>query len=45
MAGGPGASGLQDLGSTLDASYLLNVTGGFYDIVSWDPRGVGALSV
>nr|VWO96248.1 C2H2-type domain-containing protein [Ganoderma boninense] len=43
--GGPGASGLQALGSIPTASYLLNVTGGLYDIVSWDPRGVGSLSI
>nr|VWP01715.1 Guanine nucleotide-binding protein alpha-4 subunit [Ganoderma boninense] len=44
QASGPGSSGLQVLGSVPIAHYLLNVTGGFYDIVSWDPRGVGPLS-
>ncbi|KAM5541074.1 hypothetical protein V8D89_005385 [Ganoderma adspersum] len=43
--GGPGGSGLQALSSSPTASYLLSVTGGFYDIVSWDPRGVGSLSI
>jgi len=38
-AGGPGESGVDlvlDYGATLS-----NLTGGYYDIVSWDPRGVG----
>ncbi|RPD53038.1 alpha/beta-hydrolase [Lentinus tigrinus ALCF2SS1-6] len=37
--GGPGGSGLQALQT--DAEALMNRTGGTYDIVSWDPRGVG----
>ncbi|KAI0807372.1 TAP-like protein-domain-containing protein [Fomes fomentarius] len=37
--GGPGVSGLQGLVDNKNT--LLLVTGGFYDIVSWDPRGVG----
>ncbi|KAM5537020.1 hypothetical protein V8D89_009349, partial [Ganoderma adspersum] len=45
VAGGPGASGLQGLSLSPTASYLLNVSGGLYDIVSWDPRGVGSLSI
>ena len=36
-------SGLVELNSTV--ALLLNQTGGEYDIVSWDPRGVGALTV
>ncbi|KAI8996230.1 hypothetical protein BD414DRAFT_477175 [Trametes punicea] len=40
--GGPGGSGLQ----TLDqySELALNFSGGRYDIVSWDPRGVGPLT-
>ncbi|KAJ8494840.1 hypothetical protein ONZ51_g2091 [Trametes cubensis] len=41
--GGPGASGLaalDQLGST-----VLSLTGGHYDLVSWDPRGVGPLTI
>ncbi|KAI0350509.1 hypothetical protein OH77DRAFT_1430975 [Trametes cingulata] len=41
--GGPGVSGLEALGSA--SSLLLNYTGGQYDIVSWDPRGVGSLTI
>ena len=39
LTGGPGESGVNfvlDHGETLS-----NLTGGYYDIVSWDPRGVG----
>ena len=39
LTGGPGGSGVDfvlDRGETLS-----NLTGGYYDIVSWDPRGVG----
>ncbi|KAI0769270.1 TAP-like protein-domain-containing protein [Trametes elegans] len=41
--GGPGVSGI----TALDAisPVLLNYTGGRYDIVSWDTRGVGTLTV
>ncbi|KAI0775787.1 alpha/beta-hydrolase [Trametes elegans] len=41
--GGPGESGI----TTLEAfgSVLLGYTGGMYDIVSWDRRGVGSLTV
>ncbi|KAI0331372.1 alpha/beta-hydrolase [Cubamyces sp. BRFM 1775] len=41
--GGPGSSGLTNLNNT--RSVLPSVTGGHYDIVSWDPRGVGPLTV
>ncbi|KAI0709118.1 hypothetical protein C8Q76DRAFT_742305 [Earliella scabrosa] len=37
--GGPGESGLENLNLLKDA--LLWRTGGVYDVVSWDPRGVG----
>ncbi|TBU24263.1 TAP-like protein-domain-containing protein [Dichomitus squalens] len=40
--GGPGVSGIEALSATSDL--LLAQTGGLYDIVSWDPRGVGSLS-
>ena len=40
LLGGPGVSGLQNPDSNKSA-FLLNRTGGDYDIVSWDPRGVG----
>ncbi|KAI0698769.1 TAP-like protein-domain-containing protein [Earliella scabrosa] len=41
--GGPGVSGLQELSRL--APQLLSMAGGSYDIVSWDPRGVGSLTV
>ncbi|KAM5539519.1 hypothetical protein V8D89_006791 [Ganoderma adspersum] len=41
--GGPGVSGLQALDET--SEILRAQVGGGYDIVSWDPRGVGTLSV
>ena len=38
--GGPGESGVNF--TLTGAGQLLNrLTGGYYDIVSWDPRGVG----
>lgn len=37
--GGPGVSGLSSLAT--DAEALMNRTGGAYDFISWDPRGVG----
>ncbi|KAM5533232.1 hypothetical protein V8D89_013097 [Ganoderma adspersum] len=37
--GGPGVSGLSSLAT--DGEALMNRTGGAYDFVSWDPRGVG----
>ncbi|KAH9889039.1 alpha/beta-hydrolase [Cubamyces lactineus] len=40
--GGPGESGIASLSQYVDL--LLEVTGGVYDIVSWDPRGVGFLT-
>ncbi|KAL3430107.1 Alpha/Beta hydrolase protein [Aspergillus tetrazonus] len=39
--GGPGSSGVDFL-SNGAGSGISNITGGYYDIVSWDPRGVGA---
>ncbi|KAI0709175.1 alpha/beta-hydrolase [Earliella scabrosa] len=41
--GGPGGSGLDAVSSSKDL--LLQITGGIYDIVSWDPRGVGSLTI
>ncbi|KAI0633179.1 TAP-like protein-domain-containing protein [Trametes polyzona] len=41
--GGPGGSGLDTLNS--NGFLLVALTGGLYDIVSWDPRGVGSLTV
>ena len=41
--GGPGGSGVDAVND--DGETLLEVTGGLYDIVSWDPRGVGALTM
>ncbi|KAI0651010.1 alpha/beta-hydrolase [Trametes meyenii] len=41
--GGPGQSGLEALDGISDE--LLALTGGHYDVVSWDPRGVGPLTV
>ncbi|KAJ3014441.1 hypothetical protein NUW54_g1306 [Trametes sanguinea] len=37
--GGPGVSGLTSLAT--DGAKLMNHSGGVYDIVSWDARGVG----
>lgn len=37
--GGPGVSGVSFIAE--DGMMYLNKTGGNYDIVSWDPRGVG----
>ncbi|KAI0665895.1 alpha/beta-hydrolase [Trametes maxima] len=37
--GGPGVSGLESL--TTDGPALLNHSGGVYDIISWDTRGIG----
>ncbi|KAI0709174.1 Alpha/Beta hydrolase protein [Earliella scabrosa] len=37
--GGPGGGGLENLNALKDQ--LLEQTGGVYDVVSWDPRGVG----
>ncbi|CAE6441466.1 unnamed protein product [Rhizoctonia solani] len=39
--GGPGESGVDWVLSD-DMTFILNGTGGQYDIVSWDPRGVGS---
>ncbi|RDX45240.1 alpha/beta-hydrolase [Lentinus brumalis] len=40
--GGPGGSGLGTLAA--NKALLLALTGGVYDVVSWDPRGVGNLT-
>ena len=37
--GGPGGSGVQSVSENKDQ--LLALTGGLYDVVGWDPRGVG----
>ncbi|KAL4912323.1 Alpha/Beta hydrolase protein [Aspergillus aurantiobrunneus] len=39
--GGPGSSGIDFLANGAGEG-ISNITGGLYDIVSWDPRGVGA---
>ncbi|KAI0325960.1 alpha/beta-hydrolase [Cubamyces sp. BRFM 1775] len=41
--GGPGESGLAALDSL--GSTASSLSGGHYDIVSWDPRGVGPLTI
>ncbi|KAI9058622.1 alpha/beta-hydrolase [Trametes sanguinea] len=41
--GGPGGSGLDTLNTI--GPELVALSGGRYDIVSWDPRGVGPLTV
>ncbi|KAG4443498.1 hypothetical protein IFR05_001068 [Cadophora sp. M221] len=38
--GGPGASGLSFVQAGAGAG-ISTITGGFYDIIGWDPRGVG----
>ncbi len=43
ITGGPGVPGLEALDET--SELLRAQVGGSYDIVSWDPRGVGTLSV
>lgn len=43
MPGGPGGSGLSAVGG--NSQEILYLTGGLYDVVSWDPRGVGSLTV
>ncbi|RPD63529.1 alpha/beta-hydrolase [Lentinus tigrinus ALCF2SS1-6] len=42
--GGPGDSGVAELGIPGFKDVLLAVTGGVYDIITWDPRGVGTLT-
>lgn len=39
--GGPGSSGIDFLVNGAGEA-ISNITGGFYDIISWDPRGVGS---
>ncbi|KAF9029310.1 hypothetical protein BDZ89DRAFT_1159852 [Hymenopellis radicata] len=39
--GGPGNSGVDFLMEEDTLDRLLSITGGMYDLVSWDPRGVG----
>ncbi|KAL4785147.1 hypothetical protein BJX76DRAFT_188746 [Aspergillus varians] len=39
--GGPGSSGIDFILNGAGEG-ISNITGGFYDIVSWDPRGVGS---
>lgn len=39
VLGGPGGSGLEAIEGF--AQSLVNITGGHYDMVTWDPRGVG----
>ncbi|KAL2830614.1 Alpha/Beta hydrolase protein [Aspergillus cavernicola] len=39
--GGPGSSGIEFIQNGAGEG-ISNVTDGFYDIVSWDPRGVGS---
>ncbi|KAF9009838.1 alpha/beta-hydrolase [Hymenopellis radicata] len=39
--GGPGGSGVDFLMTKSTVDLLLAITGGMYDLVGWDPRGVG----
>ncbi|KAI0746902.1 alpha/beta-hydrolase [Daedaleopsis nitida] len=41
--GGPGGPGLEVLNDTETTDFFLSLSGGVYDLVSWDPRGVGNL--
>ncbi len=43
LVGGPGASGIKPF-DAFSAAFL-DWTGGFYDVVSWDPRGSGSLTM
>jgi pimeloyl-ACP methyl ester carboxylesterase len=40
--GGPGVSGVHDVKDPFVARLLDQAGGGRFDVVSWDPRGVGA---
>ena len=39
--GGPGESPMGLLNGTDLSDYFMSFTGGHYDFVAWDPRGVG----
>ena len=43
IVGGPGGSGVQTVFQNKEL--LLALSGGIYDVVSWDPRGVGNLTM
>ena len=43
LTGGPDISGIQSLSES--SELLLGLSGGLYDIVSWDIRGTGSLSM
>ncbi|KAH9851186.1 alpha/beta-hydrolase [Lenzites betulinus] len=43
LPGGPGGSGIEQLNESGDL--IASLTGGLYDIVGWDPRGVGTHTI